>query len=962
MAISIRILTWALLSFGPSLFIVNQLASAAPARPAQATVMLDDRDPGVASKLNGIAEREMFRQAFLIAAQDGMGIPVRDSALGETAPTVHGDSPCTTLNLKITPAQNHGSAVLTLQVLGHDKARDVWSYTIHGIEARGVVRLPLLAHALEPDSRGVFIAALEAAGLKPHPPTGPGATVTAQVRSELYQMNYIAQFGIVRSVDDAIQAHGPSPEALSVLARAYANLGHLTDELWTAYRDVFKARAELYSYRLAALYPNDPRVPWTKAYVNMMIGLPMRAVRQVAMARKQFAPKAVIPVWTPWVKEFADYNSLKLYSAAKAGGAYSQLAFVLAAATVDRAYSPNLLRRITRRSMNQADPDCFYLIENLENVLPIGLGHQITSLANKALVQSLCLRVPTLPGIPKSITDFLRTVKPGGPSIQPLKKIIAMLQRAGDAEVDSDEPSWQSLAALTKATALINCERRLEFLRFQWAVGLPYVRSYLMAIRPLLHRSQFWPLLKSYGINNAVPQNQNRLLSLIKSSRLRNQTVGMAALRPIFAFSNSHKVQQNWERLLQQAYQNQSVLSDELDQTMQASFPLSPELEATLCVNDPYSTAINLWKRPQTTLAYIRKHPSVTSDPTIIGEVGFSYYRKHNLVKALSWLKKFSKIDLEVWGMLYEANIYRREHKSHRYMTTMRKLIASQDAVGAADTEAQLANYLMNHGHYRQAEPLAASGAETWACDPMLAASRVYEHLGDFADSEKWIRRAAKRYRGYIPFRWYFWCRRTGHGNPSLAALNVMQNLGRIDRNTIWQYPAFIQMTGHHRAAMHDWASYASHTPFEAPWAFLHAAALADTLKRPDLRDRYLRMAISASKGKTANRVARICGKLAHLMQIAIKSHSALNLNSVRKLENRRTRIWWPSVVYVVGCFEQCHGSPADAKRQYLDCIRHFRTISVDRTLATLALRKMGVRFNPETGALLPITSDTRKK
>ena len=178
MAISVRILTWTLLSLAPSLFIANQSASAAPAGLGQAAVMLEDRDPGVASKLNGIAAREMFRQALLIAAHDGMGLLVRDTSLGETAAMVRGGPPSVTLNLRITPGQNHKSAKVTLEVLAEGKTHDVWSDTIGNVADHGIVRLPLLARCLEPASRGTFIAALEAAGLKPHPVAGPGARVT----------------------------------------------------------------------------------------------------------------------------------------------------------------------------------------------------------------------------------------------------------------------------------------------------------------------------------------------------------------------------------------------------------------------------------------------------------------------------------------------------------------------------------------------------------------------------------------------------------------------------------------------------------------------------------------------------------------------------------------------------------------------------------------------------------------
>lgn len=944
---------WLLSSFSLAFVVGGQPVWAGVPRAKNNAVVLEDRTPTVAATLDGIAEREMFRQALLIAAHDGMGLTIRDSALGE-AEESHGLPGARNLNLELTLSPGGNSVKLVLQGDVKGRLPTYWSGIVKGIRTDGIVRVAALARALEPLSRGGFIIALKKAGFAGHGPTGTGAKLSPQIKAELHTMNFIAQFAVVRSVDAAIQSHGPSPEALSALARAYANLGRLTDHLWTAYRDVFKARAILYAYRLAALYPHAACVDWTKAYVDMLIGLPMHAVRQVARAEKGHPTGLKVPVWAPWVKKFAEYDPIGLHHASRTAGPYSQLANVLAAASVESQYNLALQHGIARSAMANAQPDCFFLIELLETDPNIGVGHQITYLADKVLVQSLCLRLPGVPGVPASFTNALENVPLQPSAIQSLRTIIHRLRSAGKLGVDQGNPSLQALAAVTKSTALLNCERCLEFLRFRWDVGLPDVRNYLSQIKPLFHTSHFWPLLEAFGINVTSPERQRTLASILQSTRLRNETIGISRLTDIFGSALSLRVRQQWKQLVEEAKQNQSVLTDEVDEIVRMNLSPSNDRAPVDDPYDPYTTAWALvWQHPGKAASFFLNHHVLSGDPALTGELGYWYYRQNQRADALKWLTRFNHIDpRELWSMTDLAGIYRREHDGRMYVATMRKMISAQhDAVAAADIASKLADYLMDHGHYRQAKALVVSGAQTWAALPMLAAARVYEHLGDFSDSGKWARRAAQRYGGYTAFQWYFWCMRTGRGDSETARRLVVSNLNQVERGATWAYPAFIQMTGRPETAMRDWAA-CSQSSRGVPWALLHSAAIAASLKNSALRDQYLRNAVAASGEPGSGRLGKAFGKLARLIQTAISKHSRLDLAAVRRLENRSHRLWSPSMCYIVGSMEQSRGNLKAAQRQYLHCIKHYTTYSLDRTLATIALRKMGVHFNPETGAV----------
>ena len=81
------------------------------------------------------------------------------------------------------------------------------------------------------------------------------------VEKRLESLSMVETFAAVRRLHEAIRADGESPARLAALARAYAQLGMLTEFLWSPAHRVFKARALLYAERLKqrASAPGWPR-------------------------------------------------------------------------------------------------------------------------------------------------------------------------------------------------------------------------------------------------------------------------------------------------------------------------------------------------------------------------------------------------------------------------------------------------------------------------------------------------------------------------------------------------------------------------------------------------------------------------------------------------------------------------------------------------------------------------------
>lgn len=104
-----------------------------------------------------------------------------------------------------------------------------------------------------------------------------------------------------------------------------------------------------------------------------------------------------------------------------------------------------------------------------------------------------------------------------------------------------------------------------------------------------------------------------------------------------------------------------------------------------------------------------------------------------------------------------------------RWRATLDEFLEQPEAgLGHAQVRVDIAYWLMKSGKWREAEPYAAAAAETWAAWAMRCATECYAGLEDWDRSESWVRRTSERYPANA-LDWFFWCRRTGHGDMEAA-------------------------------------------------------------------------------------------------------------------------------------------------------------------------------------------------
>ena len=235
-------------------------------RPSAGTTKMDALDT-----IQGILERELIRQAILIAARDELGLSTRDELL-ENVPSAIDSRIGEPAEVAILFRRNECHALVrrgagpepeVLQAYDLGTNPDAGNYS------------PRLVARAEELSRTEFPALLKRLGAsETSNVVRPDRGVPAEVERQLETLSMIDVFGAVRALHEAIRSDGESPARLAALARAYAQLGVLTEFHWHPAHRVFKARALLYAERLVARpgQRNPAEGLETRAFVRALVG------------------------------------------------------------------------------------------------------------------------------------------------------------------------------------------------------------------------------------------------------------------------------------------------------------------------------------------------------------------------------------------------------------------------------------------------------------------------------------------------------------------------------------------------------------------------------------------------------------------------------------------------------------------------------------------------------------------
>jgi hypothetical protein len=338
-----------------------------------------------------VLERELCRQAVLMAARDGLGLRTRDAALREPAPT---SDDCLRLSFELAHLQAKQVEYKLLRN-GVPRVEGSFPYSFSAYHSA----IAIMATAAEKLSRHEYKDALQKLATARHNDPLTETEVReklAAAEKRLKQMNLASQFLAARLGHDLLRHDAQSIAAMSILARAYANLAVMSDFYLTNVRVAFAARSLLYATRIANLNPKMPLGYWHQAYLFTLFGLTKDSLWQLELADKlPAANNAEEPSWLPLIRRANYFDYYGLYEAVTKDVADKQLAILLWFRSVECSDSQALAIE-TGKQAHDLSPACLRILYGIDRVSGVAYRHATTVLPARVFARVLGGGLPML--------------------------------------------------------------------------------------------------------------------------------------------------------------------------------------------------------------------------------------------------------------------------------------------------------------------------------------------------------------------------------------------------------------------------------------------------------------------------------------------------------------------------------------------------------------------------------------
>jgi tetratricopeptide (TPR) repeat protein len=154
------------------------------------------------------------------------------------------------------------------------------------------------------------------------------------------------------------------------------------------------------------------------------------------------------------------------------------------------------------------------------------------------------------------------------------------------------------------------------------------------------------------------------------------------------------------------------------------------------------------------------------SDPKALSKIAKLYSDRQLFEPAIRCYSRSYDLSPSQKTTISLARAYRDNGQNDNWLPTLeRYLLVEDNELGHSTIHRHIALDYLERCEWAQAEPHALESANTWSTMGLVTASRVYEGMQRWDESERWIREATVNYRTYNGMQWYLWCRRTGRGD-----------------------------------------------------------------------------------------------------------------------------------------------------------------------------------------------------
>jgi tetratricopeptide (TPR) repeat protein len=785
----------------------------------------------------GALVRELIRQAFLLSAHEELQKNVRDQSLGDNI----GDVADPAGYPYEVNAEIDASGQLLIEIVQprpHDKT---YRRLLDQIVLSPERYYEGLLEQMEVLSRTTFAEILRETGVVGQRNAfHESAEVPQAIEERLHKIDEFSQLAAIRDLHALIRQEGESPERLAALARAYSNLGSLTEFHWLPHHKVFKARGLLYAQRLvAATRPSSGAVAH-RGYAWALTARLQSALDDFDQAAKLRAEDTAAVPFPRWIEDaiaYCEYDPEAFNSAAEPGGELSAYLHLLSADPIDSQMEYLELAR----EFLTTSPGCGRAQMALCAVPQLGVRRTLAEGGLQSFWPATYERLGTVSDLPQEVAALIEKqageteVRDDEP--QDRVETIRLLKAADD---DSPGPSRALYGRLLDELSFLQGEFRVQVMENM--LGLP-ADEFVRELKPIVAGHPFAAYIRS-------------AVSDPTESRAEFQQL-VAGLRPIDLDFNAQSLVVSgfrrgdanvYRNLYVKAWQHQDLLPRDLLQEMRydSQSERNADLVPLLDAAAPRMPQVVAQRIRTNGLKDAEQAASLASRyencPLVLQALTEWHTSRREFQEAQRLAQRRIAIAPEVAAYRALANVYAWQQDLPKWKAALEEAL-QQPSLGLehASVQEDLARYHMQRNEWQEALPYAEGAAQSYSAWGLKCAAECYEGLGDMDQAENLLQACGERYEGSA-LDWYFWCRRTGKGNEAAAKRLAQQHLNHFRslpvnrRDALGIYDA---LEGDSALALKvfDDSFQASQVSAQG----LAAALLADELQDASTRDRLLR-------------------------------------------------------------------------------------------------------------------------
>jgi tetratricopeptide (TPR) repeat protein len=810
-------------------------APAADSTPTPLVELIDKQDGG--GHL-GPLYHQIIRQAFLATARDEFNAETFDGALRENVPQELSDRAQSWEALS-TFGPNRVNLDVTLNLVHSDNRELVWTkhLTIQRPMGEGLEKEVARA---EQAIHQEFFDALRDHGLTPQPlKWRDDAPVPAEIQTLLDSLTLTSEFQAVRALHALIHSDGQSPQRLSALARAYANLGMLTEHMWTTSTKALTARALIYAEQLSAKQPDSAEAAWCRGYVLALAGSQHTALaafeKARALSEKQHVPA---PDWGTLALAYCRYDTKALNGNVDEHNV--PLARWLYFLAVEPSEVPIFLGQVVNRVLEKC-PDAYRAIDIMadqKNWEFRSQGAQYGQTASAQGVYSSLLALPEIPAAAKEICGRAKSLPDDATAEYRLRAELFSALRAAPADaVSRGEPGWSALATLLEDVAFVQTGRSLNAgsgsLDAMWPLVSDHPYAHLFKVRSQDEETRAGAIEDVKKLDpHGLTMNALRLLDPFY--RIDVEELYLKPGRAIWGRADD-TFHDRWVIFSKAAERFRTgALVDPLDH-------LAPNMPATVAgaltrQHDQAAAHVTQWER------------DYADNPDVLLALGQYYRDAGKTDDALRVLQLELKLcpDRQTYKLLAEA--YLNQGDEDQWLATWDEYFKKVPDIGLdhAQSANAIALHFIKERRWDKAVPYADRAASSGASWGLTTSGECAEALGKWNDAQEEFSRDTRAYTNRA-HAWYWFCRRTSYGNLDESRQVMEQFIAQADPRMIQRslFPIAIYHALDHRFA-DAYKSLEEHVQHNAQSGFwLHLAILADQTKDEPKRDEWLRKVLT---------------------------------------------------------------------------------------------------------------------